>query len=151
MRVGGSRQYSHWHLQELLTAVGAAGVAVIDNAFPWQDTEAENRTRGCAALDDAWVSSPASDPQGAGRPGSAGEPATTSIEGSCFLVCEEKRDGSLTSPCAVVPAFLAALDGSAAYGAGAGLPLGQQLVRHGRGHGVAVPDGRIVTQVVTFV
>ena len=33
LRVGGMDQYSRWHLQELVTAVGAAGVALIDAAY----------------------------------------------------------------------------------------------------------------------
>jgi hypothetical protein len=32
-------QYSRWHLQELVTAVGTAGVALIDAAFPGQEAE----------------------------------------------------------------------------------------------------------------
>ncbi len=40
LRVGGKDQYSRWHLQELVPAVGAAGVALSDTAFPGQDAEA---------------------------------------------------------------------------------------------------------------
>ena len=40
LRVGGMDQYSRWQLQELVTAVGAAGVALIDAAFPGQGEEA---------------------------------------------------------------------------------------------------------------
>ena len=40
LRVGGMDQYSRWHLPELVTAVGAAGVALIDAAFPGQEAEA---------------------------------------------------------------------------------------------------------------
>ena len=40
LRVGGMDQYSRWHLQELVTAVGASGVALIDAAFPGQAAEA---------------------------------------------------------------------------------------------------------------
>jgi ribonuclease HI len=40
LRVGGMDQYSRWRLQELVTAVGAAGVALIDDAFPGQEAEA---------------------------------------------------------------------------------------------------------------
>ena len=43
LRVGGVDYYSRWHLQELVPAAGAAGVAHIDAAFPGQ--EAENRAR----------------------------------------------------------------------------------------------------------
>jgi hypothetical protein len=42
-------QFSRWHLQELVTAVGAAGVALIEEAFPGQ--EAEKRAGDGAALD----------------------------------------------------------------------------------------------------
>jgi ribonuclease HI len=40
LRVGGMDQYSRWHLPELVNAVGAAGVALIDAAFPGQAPEA---------------------------------------------------------------------------------------------------------------
>jgi ribonuclease HI len=40
LRVGGMDQYSRWHLPELVTAVGASGLALIDAAFPGQDAEA---------------------------------------------------------------------------------------------------------------
>ena len=40
LRVGGMDQYSRWHLGERVSAVGAAGVALIDAAFPGQTAEA---------------------------------------------------------------------------------------------------------------
>jgi hypothetical protein len=40
LRVGGLDQYSRWHREELVTAVGVAGVALIDAAFPDQAAEA---------------------------------------------------------------------------------------------------------------
>jgi len=40
LRMGGMDRYSRWHLQELVPVVGAAGVTVIDDAFPGQDAEA---------------------------------------------------------------------------------------------------------------
>ena len=40
LRVGGMDQYSRWHLQQLVPAVGAGGVALIDAAFPGQAAEA---------------------------------------------------------------------------------------------------------------
>jgi hypothetical protein len=40
LRVGGMDEYSRWHLQARVSAVGAAGVALIDAAFPGQAPEA---------------------------------------------------------------------------------------------------------------
>ena len=37
LRVVGMDQYSRWQQQELVSAVGAAGVALIDDAFPGQE------------------------------------------------------------------------------------------------------------------
>lgn len=40
LRVGGMDQYSRWHLPELVSLIGTAGVALIDAAFPGQEAEA---------------------------------------------------------------------------------------------------------------
>ena len=40
LRVGGMDRYSRWHLPELVVAVGAAGVALVEAAFPGQADEA---------------------------------------------------------------------------------------------------------------
>jgi hypothetical protein len=40
LRVGGLDRYSRWHLQDLVVAVGAAGVAVVEAAFPGEAEEA---------------------------------------------------------------------------------------------------------------
>ncbi len=39
LRVGGRDQYSRWHLQDLVIAVGAAGVAQVEAAFPGETEE----------------------------------------------------------------------------------------------------------------
>lgn len=40
LRVGGMDRYSRWHLQELVGAVGVAGVALVAVAFPGETEEA---------------------------------------------------------------------------------------------------------------
>lgn len=40
LRVGGRDQYSRWHLQEMVVAVGAAGLALVEAAFPEEVEEA---------------------------------------------------------------------------------------------------------------
>ena len=78
LRVGGMDQYSRWHLQELATAVGAAGVALIDAAFPGQAAEAikarETALRWMVRglVTHSWRSA------SAGESRDAGEPATGS-------------------------------------------------------------------------
>lgn len=66
LRVGGRSAYSRWHLQELVTAVGAAGVALIDAAFPWQDSGGAQSAGDSAAVDGAGFSSAAGHSQGPG-------------------------------------------------------------------------------------
>jgi hypothetical protein len=51
--VGGIDQFSHWRLPERVSAVGAAGVALIDAAFPGQSAEAGKRAGDGAAVDGA--------------------------------------------------------------------------------------------------
>jgi hypothetical protein len=40
LRVGGMDRYSRWHLQDLVVAVGAAGAALVEAAFPGEAAEA---------------------------------------------------------------------------------------------------------------
>jgi hypothetical protein len=67
LRVGGLDRYSRWHLQDLVVAVGAAGVAVVEAAFPGEAEEVALRgTR-------AGASRTIGHSQGAGGSGAAGE------------------------------------------------------------------------------
>jgi hypothetical protein len=86
LRVSGSKQYSRWRLQELVAAVGASGVALIDATFPGKaggSSPPSGRQR-CAPL----VRGPllAFHTEGAGRPGGASDSVTTDVGVSCFLV-----------------------------------------------------------------